>query len=96
MSESSLRDDVKHAIPRVQGKCGVDIYVWGDFLREKDIDHNSLAACVEIFNFYKDEDNRTPRGALNKYKGIVKNHWITSKVLRVKHEMNKYQYLLVE
>ena len=65
-----------------KGICGVTDY-WDDFLKEKNIKKNSLAACIEIYKFLLEKHNGNKRKAIIEYKGIKsKEHlWIVDKVL---------------
>lgn len=72
-SESSLRYDVKHSKKSVTGICGVDVSIWGEELKQNDIEVNSLKACDYILNKYLEENNWNKKLSLYAYKGVEKN-----------------------
>ena len=84
--------DAKHSTSYVVGNCGIDTRYWDEYLENKNIDIYGVAACIEIYNYYK--ENNTVRGALNEYKGIKQNTSITDRVIKTKYEANKLKHLL--
>ena len=86
-SESSGNKNVKHSKKNVQGWCGVDVSIWGEELKQNDIEVNSLKACDYILNKYLEENNWNKKLALYEYKGIEKN----TKVKKVVDNMIKIE-----
>ena len=86
-SESSGNKNAKHSKKNVQGWCGVDVSIWGEELKQNDIEVNSLKACDYILNKYLEENNWNKRLALYDYKGIEKNN----KVKKVVDNMIKIE-----
>ena len=72
-SESSGNKNAKHSKKNVQGWCGVDVSIWGEELKQNDIEVNSLKACDYILNKYLEENNWNKKLALYGYKGVEKN-----------------------
>lgn len=72
-SESSGNKNAKHSKKNVKGWCGVDVSVWGEELKQNDIEVNSLKACDYILNKYLEENNWNKKLALYDYKGVEKN-----------------------
>ena len=87
-----INHDTKHALPYIVGNCGIDLRYWNDYLKQKNVDVYGVAACIEVYNYYK--ENNTVRGALNEYKGAKENRTITDKVIKTKYEANQYKHLL--
>ena len=87
-TESSWNHQASH-----QGKysnfCGNDPRFWDNFLLQKGINPNSAAACIEIYNFYKQANKGSRIEALKDYKGIEKNTHLASKVLILKSKILK-------
>ena len=86
-SESSGNKNVKHSKKNVQGWCGVDVSIWGEELKQNDIEVNSLKACDYILNKYLEENNWNKRLSLYAYKGVEKN----TKVKKVVDNMIKIE-----
>jgi len=81
-SESNWNPNVVH---KVTGKgynysnmCGNMPWYWDDFLIERNVDPNGIAACIEIYKFYKDKHG-TRYAAIKEYKGIEQNIHIITK-----------------
>lgn len=72
-----------------EGICGVIPEYWEDYLKSKNIKINSVAACIEIYKFYKDENNGSKTKAIKDYKGINKNTYLIDKTLRIRDEIYK-------
>ena len=72
-SESSGNKNAKHSKKNVQGWCGVDVSIWGEELKQNDIEVNSLKACDYILNKYLEENNWNKKLSLYAYKGIENN-----------------------
>ena len=72
-----------------EGICGVIPEYWEEYLNSKNIDVNSVAACIEIYKFYKEENNGSKEKALKDYKGIVNNTYLIQKTLRLRDEILK-------
>ena len=66
-TESSWRYEVNHN-SSAEGICGVIPYYWEEYLLNLDVEVNSVAACIEIYKFLKQD--RTDNQAMRKYKGI--------------------------
>ena len=93
ISEAGKIDhNAKHTQPNIVGNCGIDLRYWDTYLENKNVDIYGVAACIEVFNFYK--ENNSVRGAINEYKGAKDNKYITDKVIKTKTEANKYKHLL--
>ena len=93
ISEAGKIDhNIKHPQPNIVGNCGIDTRYWYDYLESKDIDIYGVAACIEIYKYYK--ENSSVRVALNKYKGANLRSDIIDKVIKTKQEANKYKHLL--
>ena len=88
----SINYDAKHSEYYIVGNCGIDLRYWDTYLESKNVDIYGVAACIEVFNFYK--ENNSVRGAINEYKGAKDNKYITDKVIKTKAEANKYKHLL--
>lgn len=70
--------------------CGVNPYIWGDYIDELGVKRNSLKAGIEVYKFYFDKygDKKT---ALLKFKGVDKNKKvkkIVDKIIRLEKEYN--------
>ena len=72
-SESSLRYDVKHSKKSVTGICGVDVSIWGEELKQNDIEVNSLKSCEYVLNYYLEQNSGNKKAALRGYKGVNKD-----------------------
>ena len=72
-----------------EGICGVIPEYWEEYLNSKNINVNSVAACIEIYKFYKEENNGSKEKALKDYKGIVNNTYLIQKTLRLRDEILK-------
>lgn len=70
-----------------RGICGVIPDFWEDYLDSKNIDVNSVAACIEIYKFYKEENDGSRIKALKKYKGIQNNVHIINKTLKIRDKI---------
>ena len=66
-TESSWNYEANHN-SQAEGICGVVPKLWKDYLIERDIELNSVAACIEIFKYYREDNTR--KQAIKKYKGI--------------------------
>ena len=86
-SESSGNKNAKHSKKNVKGWCGVDVSIWGEELKQNDIEVNSLKACDYILNKYLEENNWNKRLSLYAYKGVEKN----DKVKKVVDNMIKIE-----
>lgn len=71
-TESSWRYEVNHNSSAV-GICGVIPHYWEEYLLTLDVEVNSVAACIEIYKYLK--QNRTAPQAMKKYKGIQGNKY---------------------
>ena len=80
-TETFFDYNVKHAGGYAEGICGVTDH-WNPLLEEKGIKKNSVAACIEIYNFLLEQNNYNQRAAIKEYKGIESKHnyWIIDKV----------------
>ena len=66
-TESSWNYEANHN-SQAEGICGVVPKLWKDYLIERDIELNSVAACIEIFKYYREDNTR--KQAIKKYKGL--------------------------
>ena len=73
--------------------CGNMPWYWDDFLRERGVNSNSAAACIEIYNYYKEIHGNRYK-AIKAYKGIVKNTYIIDRSLHLRNII--YNILLEE
>ena len=90
-TESSFNGNVIHPKASVQGRCGVDVKIWGEELRENEIEIDSLEACDYIFSKYL-EQYGSKKKALLKYKSVEKNKKvakIVDKILQVDKKLDK-------
>lgn len=87
-TESTWRFQVDHK-SEAEGICGVVPRFWADYLASKDVDINSVAACIEIYNFYKDQHNGNRKLAIKSYKGIETNTYLINKTLRLRDKVLK-------
>ena len=55
------------------GVCGVNEYLWKDYLQEKGIDFNSLRGGLEVYRFYLNANNGDKKAAILDFKGAVKS-----------------------
>ena len=55
------------------GVCGVNEYLWKDYLQEKGIDFNSLKGGLEVYRFYLNANNGDKKAAILDFKGAVKS-----------------------
>lgn len=74
---------------RTVGICGVLPEYWDEYLTERDIPINSVAACIEIYNFYKEENNGSREKAIKEYKGIQNNTYLINKTIKLKDKILK-------
>ena len=72
-----------------EGICGVIPEFWQDYLAEKNIDVNSVAACIEIYKFYKEENKGSKTKAIKEYKGIENNIYLIEKTLKIRDKILK-------
>lgn len=72
-SESSGNKNAKHSKKNVKGWCGVDVSIWGEELKQNEIEVNSLKACDYILNKYLEENNGNKKLSLYAYKGVKNN-----------------------
>lgn len=87
-TESTWNFNVNHKSD-AEGICGVIPDYWGDYLKSKNIDVNSVAACIEIYKFYKEENNGSKTKAIKEYKGIDKNTYLIEKTLKIRDRIYK-------
>lgn len=87
-TESTWNFNVNHKSD-AEGICGVIPDYWGDYLKSKNIDVNSVAACIEIYKFYKDENKGSKTKAIKGYKGIDKNTYLIEKTLKIRDRIYK-------
>lgn len=71
-SESSFNYKANHQDLYV-GVCGVNEYLWKDYLEEKGIHYNSLKAGLEVYKFYLNANNGNKKKALLEFKGVEKS-----------------------
>ena len=86
-TESSGNKNVKHPKKTVRGRCGVDVTIWGEELKENGIPIDSLKACDYILNKYLEENNGNKKLALYGYKGVENN----TKVKKIVDNMIKIE-----
>lgn len=72
-----------------EGICGVIPEYWEEYLNSKNIDVNSVAACIEIYKFYKEENNGSKEKAIKEYKGIENNIKLIEKTLSIRDKILK-------
>ena len=72
-----------------EGICGVIPNFWEDYLTSKNIDINSVAACIEIYKFYKEENKGSKEKAIKEYKGIENNVHLIEKTLVIRDKILK-------
>jgi hypothetical protein len=87
-TESTWNFNAKHKSD-AEGICGVIPEYWEEYLNSKNIDVNSVAACIEIYKFYKEENNGSKEKALKDYKGIKNNTYLIGKTLRLRDKILK-------
>lgn len=87
-TESTWNFNVNHKSD-AEGICGVIPDYWGDYLKSKNIDVNSVAACIEIYKFYKEENNGSKTKAIKEYKGIEHNTYLIEKTLKIRDRIYK-------
>ena len=63
--------------------CGNMPWYWDKFLEEKGVGSNSAAACIEIYNYYK-EIHGSRYDAIKAYKGIKYNTYLIDRTLYLK------------
>ena len=68
-TESTWNPDAEHNSDAV-GKCGVIPYYWKEYLHSRNVKVNSVAACIEIYKFYKEANSGSRYKAIKDYKGI--------------------------
>lgn len=66
-TESSWNYEANHN-SSAKGICGVVPKLWEDYLIERYVELNSVAACIEIFKYYREDSTR--KQAIKEYKGI--------------------------
>lgn len=66
-TESSWNYEANHN-SSAKGICGVVPKLWEDYLIERYVELNSVAACIEIFKYYREDNTR--KQAIKEYKGI--------------------------
>lgn len=72
------------------GVCGVNEYVWKDYLEGKGIDFNSLRGGLEVYKFYLNANNGDKKAAILDFKGAVKSKKvkkIVDKILVLEREI---------
>ena len=72
------------------GVCGVNEYLWKDYLEQKGIDFNSLKGGLEVYKFYLDANNGDKKAAILDFKGAVKSKKvkkIVEKILVLEREI---------
>lgn len=72
-----------------EGICGVIRDYWQNYLASKNIDVNSVAACIEIYKFYKEENKGSKEKAIKEYKGIENNIHLIEKTLKIRDKILK-------
>lgn len=72
-----------------EGICGVIPDYWEDYLASKNIDVNSVAACIEIYKVYKEENKGSKEKAIKEYKGIENNIHLIEKTLQIRDKILK-------
>lgn len=72
-----------------EGICGVIPDFWQDYLRDRNIDINSVAACIEIYKFYKAENKGSKEKAIKEYKGIENNIYLIERTLMIRDKILK-------
>jgi len=87
-TESTWNFDANHKSD-AEGICGVIPDYWEDYLKYKNIDVNSVAACIEIYKFYKDENKGSKEKAIKEYKGIENNIHLIEKTLKIRDKILK-------
>ena len=87
-TESTWNFNANHK-SAAEGICGVIPDFWEDYLTSKNIDINSVAACIEIYKFYKDENNGSKTKAIKEYKGIENNVHLIEKTLVIRDKILK-------
>lgn len=87
-TESTWNFDANHKSD-AEGICGVIPEFWEDYLKSKNIDVNSVAACIEIYKFYKDENRGSKTKAIKEYKGIENNIKLIEKTLSIRDKILK-------
>ncbi len=87
-TESTWNFNAKHKSD-AEGICGVIPDYWEDYLKSKNIDVNSVSACIEIYKFYKDENRGSKTKAIKEYKGIENNIKLIEKTLSIRDKILK-------
>lgn len=87
-TESTWNFDANHKSD-AEGICGVIPDFWQDYLASKNIDVNSVAACIEIYKFYKEENKGSKEKAIKDYKGIENNIHLIEKTLVIRDKILK-------
>lgn len=72
-----------------EGICGVIPDFWEEYLNARGIDVNSVAACIEIYKFYKEENKGSKEKAIKEYKGIENNIHLIEKTLVIRDKILK-------
>lgn len=62
--------------------CGNMPWHWDDFLIDKGVHPKSAAACVEIYNYYKNKFG-TKYSAIKAYKGIKENTYLVYRTIKL-------------
>ena len=87
-TESTWNFDANHK-SSAEGICGVIPDFWQDFLASKNIDVNSVGACIEIYKFYKEENRGSKEKAIKEYKGIENNIYLIERTLMIRDKILK-------
>lgn len=87
-TESTWNFDANHK-SSAEGICGVIPDFWQDYLASKNIDVNSVGACIEIYKFYKEENRGSKEKAIKEYKGIENNIYLIERTLMIRDKILK-------
>lgn len=87
-TESTWNFNVNHKSD-AEGICGVIPDFWEEYLNARGIDVNSVAACIEIYKFYKEENKGSKEKAIKEYKGIENNIHLIEKTLVIRDKILK-------
>ena len=87
-TESTWRFKVDHK-SEAEGICGVVPRFWSDYLSSRGVDINSVSACIEIYNFYKEQHNGNRKEAIKAYKGIENNTYLIDRTLILRDRVLK-------
>ena len=76
--------NAKHNAKDTIGICGINVVFWGEILEQKNINPNSLKACLVV---YKEllHKHKSKRATIKAYKGIESksNMWIIDKTIEI-------------